>query len=147
MTTTSASRHIKAPVAEVFDVVAHIERFSEAVPHITEVEFLTDQKAGVGTKFRETRRMRRGTATTDLEVTEYEKDDRIRLVSDAGGTIWDTVFTVTPEAGGTKLDMVGEARPYKFMAKLVVPLISPMLTKAIAADMDAIKEYCESNPP
>lgn len=91
--------------------------------------------------------MRRGTATTDLEVTEYEKDDRIRLVSDAGGAIWDTVFTVTPEAGGTKLDMVGEARPYKFMAKLVVPLISPMLTKAIAADMDAIKEYCESNPP
>ncbi len=131
-------------MSKVFDVVAHIERFSEAIPNITNVEFLTDQKAGVGTRFRETRRMKRQTATTDLEVTGYEKDERVRLVSDTGGTIWDTVFTVTPEAGGTRLDMVGEARPYKFMAKLVVPLISGMLTKALAADMHSVKEYCET---
>ena len=46
------------------------------------------------TRFRETRVMKGREASTVLEVTEYESPRRIRLVSDEGGTIWDTVFTV-----------------------------------------------------
>jgi uncharacterized membrane protein len=140
---TSVSRTINAPVSEVFDVVAHVENFSKAVPEIKEIEFLTDVHSGVGTKFRETRDMRGKWSTAELEVTEYEKDDRIRLVSDEAGAIWDSLYTVTAEGEGTRLTLEMESRPYKLLAKLTVPLVGGVVRKAVEADMDAVKDYCE----
>ena len=145
MTRTAIGRTIDAAPEAVFSTVSDISNFSEAVPHLVRVEFLTDQRVGVGARFRETRVMRGREATTELEVTEFVANERVRMVSDQGGTIWDTVFTVTPlgDGGGTRLDMVMDARPYRIMSRLMVTLIKGVVTKAIAADMDAVKAYCE----
>ncbi len=145
MAMTKLSRTIDADTDVVFETVSDISNFSKAVPHIVRVEFLSDVKVGVGARFRETRLMRGREATTELEVTEFVKNERVRMVSDAGRTIWDTVFTVTPDENGrgTRLDMVMEARPYRFMAKLVGPLMKGMIARAIGEDLDAIRAYCE----
>ncbi len=114
------------------------------MPNIVSVEFLTEQRKGVGTRFRETRLMGKRKASTELEVTEYVENERIRLVSDQGGTIWDTVFTVqSAPAGGVELKMVMDANAYKLAAKLFNPLIKRMIAKFIEKDMDAVKSYCE----
>ena len=108
------------------------------------VEFLTEQRKGVGTRFRETRLMGKRKGSAELEVTEYVENERIRLVSDQGGTIWDTVFTVQPAAeGGVELKMVMDANAYKLLAKLLNPLIKGVIAKFIEKDMDAVKSYCE----
>lgn len=145
MTRTRATRTIDAPVGAVFDLIADPVNYTRAVPEITKVEFLTDQRTGVGTRFRETREMRGREATTELEVIEYLKDERVRMVSDAGGTIWDSVFTVTPmgDGRGTKLDLVMEARPHRLLARVFVPISKGIVAKAIAGDMDAVKAYLE----
>jgi uncharacterized protein YndB with AHSA1/START domain len=49
------TRTIRAPVDLVFQTVADIRRFSQALPHVVKVEFLSDARTGVGTRFRETR--------------------------------------------------------------------------------------------
>ena len=145
MTRTIVSRQISAPAATVFDTVAHIENFSKAVPGIVNIEFLTESRTGVGTKFKETRVMKGREATVELEVTEYEPNQRIRIVSDTHGTVWDTVFTVAESAGQTQLEMVMDANAYKLLSKLMNPLIKGMIQKAIEGDMDAVKAYCESS--
>jgi len=148
MSSITASRTIHAPVNRIFDTIAHIENFRKAVPHIVEVEFLTEQKRGAGTKFRETRLMGKRKATCDLEVAEYVEDEKVRMVSDAGGTIWDTVFNLKPigsENEKVELTMVMEARAYKFLAKLMNPLIKGMIGKAVEKDLDAVKAYCEES--
>ena len=146
MARTTVRRTIQAPIERVFDTVAHIENFSKAVPHIVNVEFLSEQRKGVGTRFRETRLMGKREASTELEVTEYVENERIRLVSDQGGTIWDTVFTVQPAAqGGVELEMVMDANAYKLLARLFNPLIKGMIRKFIEKDMDAVKAYCEQD--
>jgi uncharacterized membrane protein len=148
MARTEVTRTIDAPPAVVFDTVAHIDRFAKAVPHITEVDFLTDQRRGVGTRFTETRVLRGRQASSTLEVTEYVEDDRIRLVSDEGGTIWDTVFTVSPvesNPGRTELRLAMDARPYTFLAKIVNPLTKAIIRRSIEGDMDAVKAFCEAN--
>ena len=48
-------RKIDAPPETTFQTVAHIDKFSQALPHVVDYEFLTDQTSGVGTRFRETR--------------------------------------------------------------------------------------------
>ncbi len=115
------------------------------MPNIVSVSFLTEQHKGVGTRFRETRLMGKRKASTELEVTEYVENERIRLVSDQGGTIWDTVFTVQPApAGGVELKMVMDANAYKLAAKFFNPLIKGVIRKFIEKDMDGVKAHCEA---
>ncbi len=145
MPTVKASRTINAPRQEVFEVTAHIERYSQVVPAIIDVEFLSDQKTGAGTRFRETRQMGKRSASTVLEVTEYKRPEMVRIVSDEGGTIWDTVYTYESVAGGTDLTMTMDVRPYKLLAKLMTPFITRVVGKAVEGDMDAVKSYCEQS--
>ena len=141
---TTVSRTIHAPIEKVFDTVAHIENFEQAIPHIVSVEFLTERRFGVGTRFRETRRMGKREATTELEVTEYVRYDHVRLVTDTHGTVWDTVFTTrAADSGAVELTMVMDANAHKLLPKLMNPLIKGVIRKAIEKDMDAVKAYCE----
>ncbi len=144
MPTSTVERTIGAKAEDVFDCIAHIENFRKAIPHIVDVRFLTATKRGVGTKFRETRLMGKREATSELEVTEYVENKRVRLISDQGGVIWDTVFTVEPRGSTTShLKMVMDARPYKTFAKLTTGLLMAMIQKHLEADLDAVKAYCE----
>lgn len=144
MTTTVVSRKIKAPIEKVFKTVADIKNFSEAIPHIVNIEFLSEIKSGLGTKFRETRLMNGKESSTELEVIEYEENDRIRLVADSHGTVWDTIFTVNSSEDGTELNMTMEARSYKLIPKIINPLIKGMVKKMIEIDMDYVKKFCEA---
>ena len=139
----TVSRRIAAPMDVVFRTVADINRFSQVVPQIVRIEFLSDVRSGIGTRFRETRLMNGQEMSTELAVTEYVENNRVRIVSDAGGTVWDTVFMVLPAGSSTELTLVMEARPYKLRARITTPLIAGAVRKAIEQDMDAVQAFCE----
>jgi carbon monoxide dehydrogenase subunit G len=143
MSRTTITCFIDAPRDKVFRTVSDISQFSQAIPHIVKIEYLSEKKTGLGTRFRETRLMRGKEANTELEVTEYIESDRIRLVADSHGTVWDTVFTVRGENRATELTMVMDAKAYKLLPKLLNPLIKGMIKKAITKDMNSVKTYCE----
>jgi uncharacterized protein YndB with AHSA1/START domain len=138
------TRSIAAPIDFVFATVSNISELSRALPHIVKVEFLSDVRSGIGTRFRETRLMKNREATTDLEVTEFVANDRIRLVANSYGTAWDTLFTVGPANGGTQLTMTMEARTDRLIMRIVNFLIAGAVRKAVEGDMDAVKAYCEA---
>lgn len=144
MSRVTSTRFINAPLDLVFKTVADIQNFSKAIPNIVDVEFLSDQKSGVGTCFRETREMNGREASTELEVTEYKENDHIRLVADSHGTVWDSVFRVEETADGTKLTLVMDANAYKLLPKLMNPIMKYFIKKELDKDMDAVKSYCEN---
>jgi uncharacterized membrane protein len=144
MKPVSTSRMIAAPLDLVFRTISDARNFRDAVPHITRIEFLSDKHSGVGTRFRETRVMKGREETVELEVVEYGQNERIRLISDAGGTIWDTVFTVSDNAGKVEMKMQMDILPHTFMAKIMTRLIRDMVAKGVETDMDAVKAFCES---
>ncbi len=84
MSRMTIKRTIHAPVDLVFRTVSDINNFSKAIPHIVSAEILSDTKSGVGTRFRETRLMNGKEATTELEVTEFVDNDRVRIVAELG---------------------------------------------------------------
>lgn len=143
MKTITVTKNINAPVEKVFNTVAHIEEFSKTVPHIVKVEFLTEQKTGAGTRFRETRLMKGKEAATELEVTEYVKNEKVRLVAENMGTVWDTTFSVKAANGGTILTIAMDAKSNNFFAGLMNSMIRGMIAKEVEKDMDAVKVYCE----
>ncbi len=143
MGTITVRRLIDAPVGEVFHVIADIDGFVDVLPAVVWVEFLTPQLCGAGTRFRETRTTQGKEVISTLEVTEYVEGERVRLVSDQGGTVWDTVFTVREAGDQTELRVVMEVRAYNLGAQLLNAFVRGTLKKAIGGDLDAIKAFCE----
>ena len=143
MARTTVRRTIAAPAHVVFEAISDPGRFSKAVPDIVRVEIVSEVTSGVGTRFRETRLMHGKEATTELEVTEYVENERIRIVADSHGTLWDSVFTLKPAGGKTGLELAMDAKPHGIMSKIATPLMKGMLKKALERDMDAVKAYCE----
>ncbi|MCA9288060.1 MAG: SRPBCC family protein [Phycisphaerales bacterium] len=139
------TRGIEAPIGAVFAAVADVRNFAEIQPQIVDITFLSEQRTGVGTRFRETRQMGKRRASVELEVTEHVENDRVRLVSDAHGTVWDTVFTVRKAGEGrTELTMVMDANGKSLLAWMMNPLVMGMVKGAVAADIDRVKAHCEA---
>lgn len=137
------TRTVAAPVETVFATVADISRFSRAIPQIVKVEFLSDVRSGVGARFRETRLMRGKEVSTDLEVTEWNANDHVRLVADTHGTIWDSIFLVQRDQGGTLLTLTMDSRATALLPRIVTLFIRGMVQKALEGDMDQVRAYCE----
>ena len=142
--TTPEGVDFVAPLELVFIRISDVRRFAEVNDDVLNIEFLTEQQEGVGTRFKETRNMNGREATTTLELTEFVANDHVRFISDEGGAIWDTIMSVQPKDGRTELSMVMDARPHKFLARIITPLIKGMVTKAVVKDMDNLKVWCEA---
>jgi carbon monoxide dehydrogenase subunit G len=143
MAQATVTRTINAPIDMVFKTISDINDFSKAVPGIVNVEIISDVKSGVVTRFRETRLMNGKEATTELEVTEFIENDRLRIVADSHGTRWDSLFVVTQTEGHTDLTLTMDAKAYKLMAKVMNSVMMGAIKKALEHDMDAVKTYCE----
>ncbi|MCA9191710.1 MAG: SRPBCC family protein [Planctomycetales bacterium] len=139
------ARKINAPKELVFKAIADIRNFSKAVPEIIRVEFLSEQHYGIGTRFRETRRMGRRETHATLEVSELVENEHIRLLSDEGGTIWDTLFEVEGCDQQSQLRLSMQIKPHSWLAFFVMPLIRGMVSSAVERDMDSICRYCEQS--
>ncbi|MEM8736413.1 MAG: SRPBCC family protein [Planctomycetota bacterium] len=140
-----STERIQADNQFVFQTISEIENYSQAVPAIQNVEFLTEQRVGQGTKFRETRTMNGREAKATLEVTEYSPPDSIRIISHEGGTTWDTLFEVVGDSQACTLTLCMDATPHHIFAKLLTPAILGMVRNGIEGDMQAVKEYCENS--
>ena len=144
----SVSGLIQAPVETVYAALGDIENLPNRDKPVQKIEFLTEQRYGAGTRFRETRAMGKKQIETELEVTEAVENHSIRFVSDAGGTIWDTVYTCHPEGSpagsSTRLDIDMEARAYKLLPKLMNRFIIPMVRKGMAKHLEDLRAYCEA---
>ncbi len=82
--------------------------------------------------------------TTELEVSEYVENDRIRLLAESHGTVWDSLFEVGPVEGATELRLTMDAKAYRLLPRLINPLLKGAVRKALEQDMDAVKAYCEA---
>ena len=147
MTRITVVRTIAAPVDEVFATVAHIDQYSRAVRDVVKFEFLSDARSGVGTRFRETRVMKGTEVTTELAVTEYVPNDRVRIVADSHGTVWDTLFALRVIDDRTLLTTTMDARSRNILPRIIISIMRTKLEKSIEMDMDAVKAYCERGTP
>lgn len=139
----AVSRTIQSPLPKVFETIARPDRFCEAIPDIIQIEIISDQKYGVGTRFRETRNMNGKTAVAEMTVSEQVENQLVRLVAEMGGADWDTCFRLSPLGKDVQLDMIMIARPKTLFAKFLTPLIMGMVGKAVGSDMDQVKIHCE----
>ncbi|MEM1417649.1 MAG: SRPBCC family protein [Myxococcota bacterium] len=143
MTRVSVRQDIAAPAERVFGRIADVERLPERDADVLAVELLGDVREGVGLRFRERRKNGKGELVSELEVTEYAPPERIRFVTENHGTVWDTVFRVTPRGAGCELAVTMEARPSRWLPRILNPLMKPLFASGIRKHVRALAADCE----
>ena len=136
-------RKIKAVPSRVFHVVSDPEEFQKAIPGGISVEYLTNIRSGVGTRFRAKRMSRGKPMPFDQEIVEFVPDQLVRMINVTHGTTWDSTFTVKPDGRETIVTLEMESKTNNLFAKAMNRLISGMLKKALDKDTDSVKAYCE----
>ena len=144
--TIAVSRTIQASPETVFHAVSDIESFPRIQPEVLSVEFLTESRSGLGTRFLETRQHGEKEMVTELEVTEFVDNEKVRMVTDSHGTIWDTVFLIRPEGARTDLEIRMDARPHEPVSKITTRLFAGMFRSGMESYADLLKDHCESAP-
>lgn len=143
MTKVEVSRTIRAPREEVFDLTTTIEDYAEVIPAIVEVEFLTEQRNGPGTRFREFRRTGRRDASSDHEVTEFDHPARVRIVADGRATRRETTLTYLNTRDGTDVHLAVDVRPSGVLGRIRSWFVRDPLTRDLEADLDALQAHFE----
>ena len=147
MPSATIERVIHASPETVFDTATNVHEWQAIVPAIEKLEVLTPGPVGVGTRFRETRRMFKREATEEMEFVEFERGKRYALLAESHGARYETTFTLTPEGDSTRLSMLFDATPLTRMAKVMTFLTRPLMGKMAemcGKDLDAIKAHIEA---
>jgi len=135
----TVTKHIAASPAEVFERASDFAGAPRSIEAITAVELLTEGPVGVGTRFRETRRMFGREAVEEMEVTEFEPPRRYVLGCSNHGCRYRTELGFSERDGGTDVRMTFEAEPVTAFARIMTVLMKPLmkgLVKTCAKDLD-----------
>lgn len=137
---------IAAPPERVFAASSDFASAADTISAIEKMEVLTEGPVGVGTKFRETRKMFGKEAKETMEVTEFEPPRRYVLIANSHGSIYRSEYTFEPEGAGTRVTLSFEATPQTFMAKVLGVIFRLFLKKMISmcdADLEDLKNHVE----
>ncbi len=132
MTRVAIRRQVAAPREGVFATASDFANAARAVQAIEKTEILTGGPVGVGTRFRETRRMFGRPATEEMTVAAFDPPRGYTLAAQSCGTRYETVFTFTEKDGGTEIEMCFGAEPLTLTAKVMAVVMRPMMKKMIA---------------
>ncbi|TPV92812.1 MAG: SRPBCC family protein [Myxococcales bacterium FL481] len=141
MTRVSVCRTIPAPAARVFRIIADVERLPDHFPEVIRVEMLNETR-GAGCRFVETRQHRGKQMRTELEMTEYEPDRRVRMVADSHGTVWDTCFDLDPSGDATRLTVTMHARAHSILPRILNPMMKRLFRRGIRGHLEAVARVC-----
>ncbi|MGH3312978.1 MAG: SRPBCC family protein [Streptomyces sp.] len=147
----TVERRIAAPVGRVWEALTDIEGSPRVLSGVERVEMLSEGPFGVGTRWRETRRMLGKEATEEMYVTASEAPTRYVAEADSRGVHYVSEFVLTPEGDdatavrlvfGSELDKMGGVAGV--LMKLFGGLGAKAVAKAIAKDLADVATAVES---
>ena len=130
---------VAAPISEVFDGWAALERSPEHQKPTLERTRLTDGPLGVGTRFRAVDRWPGRKVTFDMEITEYQRPILIaaRWEEPMSGS-WTARFV--DDGPRTRMDFETTIEPGGLMG-LLEPLMRPWARRQLDAGLESFQRW------
>jgi len=135
---------INRPVEEVFAVLSNVENNSKWSSAFLEAKQTSAGPIGVGTTWRVVQKALGQRIEGEVEVTEYEPNQKWAQKSKSGPFPVEVWQTYEPVAGGTRVSIVLEAEPGGFF-KLAEPLLKAMLKRNIENDLANLKDLMDAH--
>lgn len=130
----------------VFQALTDLEGVAKWMPGFVKIEILSEGAFGVGTQWRETRKLFGKEATEQFEVTRFEPPTGLGLrvdgskgTSKRGEYLFD--YQLAPQNGGTEVTLNGAIRGLGRIAGLISRLFVGTLKKACVKDLSALATH------
>ncbi len=142
------SIEISAPRDRVFELLADIPNAAENISAIETIEMLSDGPVGVGTRWREMRKMMGKEATEEMWIVDFNPAASYSVEAESHGMQYrtDIVFEATGE-NSTLVKQTFAGKPVTLAAKLFTPigwLFKGPTKKALQKDLVELKQKLES---
>lgn len=135
---------IACPPEVVFDCVSDERNESKYNSRMVRAEKSTTGPVGVGTRFEATMTAGRRRADMVIELTEYDRPNRVGSRTTTSMADIDGVITLEPAPGGTRMRWSWELRP-KGLARLAGSLVVSMGRRQERAIWQGMKAYLEND--
>lgn len=135
---------INAPLSFVFQTVADVGNLQNVFPSITDIKFLSDQRRGPGTHYRETRLVGRRIQTRNCCIIGCVEDQYVQFLSAFGRSLWVSTFSVLHLQRNVELK--AERYPLgrlSFLANVLYNLSKTRALRSLEAEIVPIKTFCE----
>ncbi|MFF8608741.1 SRPBCC family protein [Streptomyces sp. NPDC015346] len=142
-------RRIRATPGPVWETMTDLKGMERILSGVDRVEVLTEGVFGVGTRWRETRKMFGKEATEEMTVTESEPPDRYVTVADSHGMHYVSEIALRPDGtGATTVRMTFSARPAAgrstgLLTRLLSGLGARAVSRVLAKDLDDVAASVE----
>ncbi|MEE1622685.1 SRPBCC family protein [Zafaria sp. Z1313] len=143
-------RLVAADPRVVWDVVTDLDHAAQTFGGIEAVERVEGTGYAPGVRWRETRKVMGRSATEEMWVDEVEEPRRTVVRAESRGVRYDSTFTLTPEPGGTRLELVfggdpvGQGAVARFIGRLMGPLAVKGTRKMLEQDLADIAREAEA---
>ena len=150
------SRAIDATPQAVFSDLADASNLVQMIDEVTLIEFTTDKRSGLGSRFVETRvpagfagligkLFWPGGVKFAIECTGFVENECVVYSANSMGIRFDSVFTVSAmdSLDRAQLEMRTEMRPQGLLGKLILPSVRLASASQLTRDIDGIKAYCD----
>jgi len=149
----TVERRVAAPAGRVWEALTDIEGSPRVISGIEHVEMLSEAPFGVGTRWRETRRVFGKEAIEEMYVTACEPPERYVVEADSRGVHYTSEFTLTPEeddAGTTTVRLTLDSETEKkrlsgTMGKFLGGIGSKAVAKSLFKDLEDVAVSVESS--
>ena len=128
---------------EVFDFIIDSENASKVVSNVRSMVKLTEGSVGVGTRYRETRLLNGKEEQSELEIVDFEPNQRYAMKNVTEGVETIYRYTFQPEKDGTRIDLVCELSA-SGVKKLMLPMVASILKKEDGGQLQRLKEVMEN---
>ena len=142
----TASCDIQASQDKVFNAFTDLHTLPDKVKAIRKIELLTPGDIGVGTRFKETRRMFGSEATEVMEITAFSPPSGLQEEARSSGMHYTSVWTFSEKQGVTTVTITFTGKAETMMARimsLIFSLMAGSMKKAFLADMKDLKDSLE----
>ena len=139
--------HIEAVPDVVFEVASDLANAAETFQGIEQLEVLGEGPIGVGTRFRETRKVMGKSSTEEMEITAFDPPHGYTVECETCGALYRSQYTFVGDIAGTHVRLETNCKPITLLAKLMSPLSKLMMgtmKKCLDDDLEDLKRVAEA---
>ncbi len=149
MTSIEVTRPVNAPPERVWKILTDLETAESVISGILSIERLDGGSGfGVGTRWRETRKIMGKEATEEMEVTAVKPGRSYETKAGNAKVEYVSTMFVKPRGGGAVVGMTLAARPKTTATRILSATVGRLFTgatrKMIAKDLEDIAAWAEA---
>jgi uncharacterized membrane protein len=135
----SHSVDVAQPPDAVFPWLLEQDKVPRWMSHVEEYQQLDGAPLSTGSRLRQTIELSGSRVSFELEVLRYDPPRAAEARFETNGVEVVNLYALEAAGAGTRLTMSMDAKPTKFSARMLIPVVQPRLERKLTEDLERLR--------